>query len=54
MSSPARLATAGDPLGGCVVTVLDDGVRAAITVCGSGIAGTDRTAAAVLDELLAP
>jgi hypothetical protein len=54
VSSPARLATAGDPLGGCVVTVLDDGVRAAITVCGSGIAGTDRTAAALLEDLMTP
>jgi hypothetical protein len=53
VSSPARLATATDPLGGCVVTVVDDGVRAAITLCGSGIAGTDSAAAALLDDLLA-
>jgi hypothetical protein len=53
VSSPARLATDTDPLGGCVVTVLDDGTRAAITVCGSGVAGTAATATALLDELLA-
>ena len=54
VSSPARLATADDPLGGCVVTVLDDGTRAAITVCGSGqLAGTPASAATFLDELLA-
>jgi hypothetical protein len=40
VSSPARLATDDDPLGGCVVTVIDDGARAAITVCGSGAVGT--------------
>jgi len=48
VSSPARLATDEDPLGSCVVTVLDDGTRAAITLCGSGTCG----APARLDELL--
>jgi hypothetical protein len=52
VSSPSRYASDGDPLGACVVTVLDDGVRAAITVCGSGIAGSQAGAEAVLDELL--
>jgi hypothetical protein len=49
VSSPARLATDDDPLGGCVITVLDDGTRAAITACGSGRLGE---ASALLDELL--
>lgn len=49
VSSPARMATAADPLGGCVVTVVDDGERAAITLCGAGAAAADE----VLDELLA-
>ncbi len=49
VSSPARLASPHDELGGCVVTVVDDGARAAITWCGSGRAGDDR----LLDELLA-
>nr|MBA3462512.1 hypothetical protein [Deltaproteobacteria bacterium] len=53
VSSPARLATATDPLGACVVTILDDGTRAAITVCGSGLAGTHAGANALIDELLA-
>lgn len=53
VSSPARLATPTDPLGACVVTVLDDGSRAAITVCGSGLAGTHADANALIDELLA-
>jgi hypothetical protein len=53
VSSPSRQASAADPLGACVVTVVDDGSRAAITVCGSGIAGSERTARALLDELLA-
>jgi len=48
VSSPARLATADDPLGSCVVTVLDDGIRASITLCGSG----DAAAPHRLDELL--
>ncbi len=52
VSSPARLATAGDPLGGCVLTILDDGQRAAITACGSGLAGTEVSADVLLDELL--
>jgi hypothetical protein len=53
VSSPARLAAAADPLGACVITVIDDGVRAAITACGSGLAGTSAAAADLIDELLA-
>jgi hypothetical protein len=53
VSSPSRHASAADPLGACVVTVVDDGSRAALTVCGSGIAGSEHTARALLDELLA-
>jgi hypothetical protein len=49
VSSPARLATTEDALGGCVVTIIDDGSRAAITLCGSGeVADAD-----MLDEILA-
>lgn len=49
VSSPARLATTTDPFGGCVVTIIDDGTRAAITLCGSGeVAHAD-----MLDEILA-
>lgn len=53
VSSPARLATLSDPIGACVVTVIDDGDSAAITVCGSGLTGTHAGAEAMLDELLA-
>ena len=52
VSSPARLASASDPLGACVITVIENGSHAAITACGSGIAGTRAEAAALLDELL--
>lgn len=52
-SSPSKLATALDPIGGCVITLVDDGHRAAITICGSGFAGTTAAATAFLDELLA-
>jgi hypothetical protein len=48
VSSPTRLATADDPLGSCVVTIIDDGVHAAITLCGSGHAAEPW----LLDELL--
>jgi hypothetical protein len=48
-SSPSRLATDDDPTGGCVITILDDGSRAAITVAGSGIGGTTER---LLEELL--
>jgi hypothetical protein len=51
-SSPSRLATDDDPTGGCVITILDDGSRAAITVAGSGIGGTPERARALLEELL--
>ena len=51
-SSPSRLATDEDPTGGCVITILDDGKRAAITVAGSGIGGTPARARALLDELV--
>jgi len=53
VSSPSRLATAEDPVGGCVITIVDDGARGAITMCGSGFAGTPAAADAFLDELLA-
>lgn len=53
VSSPARLVTPSDRLGGCVITILDDGERAAITACGSGLAGSPAVAAAFIDELLA-
>lgn len=52
VSSPSRLASDADPFGGCVITIVDDGSRGAITVCGSGFVGTQDAAAAFLDELL--
>jgi hypothetical protein len=52
-SSPSRLATDDDPTGGCVITIVDDGNRAAITCAGSGFAGTPSRASHLLDELLA-
>jgi len=52
VSSPSRDASADDPLGACVITVVDDGSRAALTVCGSGVAGSHATARALLEELL--
>ncbi|MCX5741653.1 MAG: hypothetical protein NT062_04035 [Proteobacteria bacterium] len=54
VSSPSRFATRGDPLGACVVTIVDhpDGA-ATITACGSGLAGTDAAAETLLDDLLA-
>ncbi|HEU0034997.1 MAG TPA: hypothetical protein VFQ53_30435 [Kofleriaceae bacterium] len=52
VSSPARLATPTDPLGGCVITVLDDGEHASITACGSGLAGSTAAANELLDELI--
>jgi len=53
VSSPSRLATAADPVGGCVITIVDDGSHGAITVGGSGATGTAARASAFLDELLA-
>lgn len=52
VSSPARQATKSDPLGSCVITVIDDGTRASITACGSGLAGTPDDAADLIDVLL--
>lgn len=52
VSSPSRLASDTDPIGGCVITIVDDGSHGVITVCGSGFAGTADAAAAFLDELL--
>ena len=49
VSSPARLASEADRVGGCVLTIVDDGARAAITLSGSGQSG-DRT---LLDRVLA-
>ncbi|MDX2092759.1 MAG: hypothetical protein SFX73_33140 [Kofleriaceae bacterium] len=53
VSSPARLATARDPFGSCVITVVDDGRRGAITVCGSGLVGAPHDAGKLLDQLVA-
>lgn len=53
VSSPARLATPEDPLGSCVLTILEDSAHTAITACGSGLAGTSAAADRLLDELLA-
>jgi len=52
VSSPARHATLTDPLGSCVITILEDRERTAITACGSGLAGTPASATALIDELL--
>ncbi|HEX5063051.1 MAG TPA: hypothetical protein VFV99_26935, partial [Kofleriaceae bacterium] len=51
-SSPARHASERDPIGGCVITLVDNGEHAAITIAGSGFAGTPATASAFLDRLL--
>lgn len=53
VSSPARLATSSDLLGGCVLTICEDAEHSAITACGSGLAGTTAAANELLDELLA-
>jgi len=52
VSSPSRVASQDDPAGGCVITIVDDGVRGTITLCGSGATGTPARASAFLDELL--
>ena len=51
VSSPSRLATRTDPIGGNVITIIDAGTHAAITVCVSAGAPTDISG--LLDELLA-
>jgi hypothetical protein len=49
VSSPSRMASDADPIGGCVISLVDDGTRGAITLSGSG----ELAAEAILDELLA-
>ncbi len=53
VSSPSRLVTDTDPVGGCVITIVEGRTHAGITIGGSGFAGTPARAAAILDELLA-
>jgi len=53
VSSPAQIASRTDALGGCVITVIDHGNAAGITLCGSGVAGSHAAADKLLDELLA-
>jgi hypothetical protein len=48
VSSAAQLASERDPLGGSVITVVDAGDRAIVTICGTGLAAE----AALLDEIL--
>lgn len=52
ISSPVLLPSALDPIGGCLVTIVDDGHRAIIAASGTGIFGDDATASALLDELV--
>ena len=52
VSSPSRHASDADPMGACVVTVVDDGTHAALTVCGSGMAGSHDAARSLLDEIV--
>ncbi|HET9624134.1 MAG TPA: hypothetical protein VFP84_22330, partial [Kofleriaceae bacterium] len=53
VSSPSRMASARDPIGSCLITIVDDGRHGAISVCGSGFVGSAARAAGLLDELLA-
>ena len=52
VSSPSRHASDTDPMGACVITVIDDGERAAITACGSGVAGNHAAARTLLDQIV--
>jgi hypothetical protein len=52
VSSPAQLATPDDPVGGCVLTVVDDGDRGAITLCGSGHSAAREILDGVLNRTL--
>ncbi len=54
VSSPSRLASDADPVGGCVISIVDDGRRGVIAMCGSGFAGTPARASDLLDRLLVP
>ena len=51
VSSPARIANAADPAGGCVITVIDDGKQSAITLSGSGRSGDPSLLPRVLTRL---
>ena len=53
VSSPSRLASAHDPFGGCVITLVDDGNNGMLTLCGTGFVGDTVQSTAILDELLA-
>lgn len=53
VSSPSRLASAHDPFGGCVITLVDDGNNGMLTLCGTGFVGDVAQSTAILDELLA-
>ena len=51
VSAPALSANRNDPSGGIVVTVIDDGEHATMTVCGSGLAGNNTDANEIIDEI---
>ncbi|MBP9086274.1 MAG: hypothetical protein KBG15_09145 [Kofleriaceae bacterium] len=51
VSAPALTANRHDPAGGIVVTVIDDGIHATTTVCGSGLAGNNADANEIIDEI---
>ena len=53
VSSPSRQASAHDPFGGCVITVVDDGNHGMLTLCGTGLVGDAAQATAIVDQLLA-
>ncbi len=52
VSCPVLLPSSGDPIGGCVVTMVDNGERATIAVSGAGLAGDAAQGASLLEELL--
>jgi hypothetical protein len=52
VSSPSRLASAADPFGGCVISLIEDGTCGMITLGGTGFIGDVAQANAILDELL--
>lgn len=52
VSCPVLLPNPDDPIGGCVVTMVDNGERAMIAVSGAGLAGDAAQGASLLEELL--
>lgn len=53
VSAPALAPATTNPSGGIVITLVDDGSHATLSVCGAGLIASNAAAAALLADIVA-